>query len=100
VVQVEEEEVTGCCPLEDLSRRLHALPPLPLSRTLCSVLLFIMQRCSCADLHETNHGCTFPLPLVVGASACPYHHLVDVRPVFFLPLLWISEREAYTTLPM
>jgi hypothetical protein len=30
----------------------------------------------------------------------PIHHLINVHPVFFLPLLPTSEREAYMTLPL
>jgi hypothetical protein len=59
----EEEEMvvvimksfTGCCPLEDLSKGLYALLPLPLSRILYSILLFIIQRCFCVNLYKINY---------------------------------------------
>ena len=43
-----------------------------------------------------------PSPTIRGGGRVhvPYHHLINVCPVFFLPLLRTSEREAYTTLPL
>jgi hypothetical protein len=52
-----EEIVYGLLPSRRPLYGLHALLPLPLSRTLCSVLLFGADG---ADLHEPSHSCTFP----------------------------------------
>jgi hypothetical protein len=42
----------------------------------------------CCPLEDLSRVCT------------PSHHLINVRPVSFLPLLGTSEREAYMTLPL